>query len=742
MTRRRILAALTLLPFAALDGAAWAQDAKPAQGAKTTALGKPMPTFGHSMQGEAFDEGPRRRATLLPGMAKIVFPVTSRSPKTRPFVEQGIGQLHAYWYFEAERSFRQAAYHDPDCAIAYWGMAMANVNNEKRAKAFVAEAVERKAKASPRERAYIEALDAYLNGKQPAKEKDAAYAAALRAIVEQNPIDLEAKALLAHILLEGHFANPGRDNAAERLKGVAAAREVDALLKDILAVNPEHPVHHYRIHLWDFDLARGYALDSAASCGLAEPGIAHMWHMCGHTYSGLKRYDDAAYYQEASARVDHAHMIRAGILPDQIHNYAHNNQWLIETLVYVGRANDALRLGRNMVALPRHPAYNRLGEYGSTELGRMRLMQTVVTFELWPQAFTLLKEGAFDDGGKPRLRLERLFLTAAAAFGSGDVARGRAARAELEALVPDPSKAPEGVDLEQWKAMLAEVKAREAVATGDTAAAARQVAALPTADPRLWSQIGNRDEALKAARAAVEASPGQVVPLATLVETLWNAGKRDEAKERFETLRTVAGRADLDTPPIARLAPIARALNLPADWRRPAAPAADTGYRPPLESLGPLLWQGPMATDFTLPDVAGKRWKLSDLRRDGRPTLVLFYLGSGCERCMAQLNAFAPRAAAFDAAGIRIVAVSTDSRDMLGEAKTKDGKPFPFPVLADPAARSFRAFGAYDDFEDMALHGAFLIDGSGRVRWQDIGFRPFEDAGFVLEESKRLLAQK
>ncbi len=69
-----------------------------------------------------------------------------------------------------------------------------------------------------------------------------------------------------------------------------------------------HPAHHYRIHLWD---KRGpkHALESAAQCGPSLPGIAHMWHMPGHTYSNLNlhRYQDAVWQQEASARVDHAH---------------------------------------------------------------------------------------------------------------------------------------------------------------------------------------------------------------------------------------------------------------------------------------------------------------------------------------------------------------------------------------------------------------------------------------------------
>ena len=40
----------------------------------------------------------------------------------------------------------------------------------------------------------------------------------------------------------------------------------------------------------------------------------------------------------------------------------------------------------------------------------------------------------------------------------------------------------------------------------------------------------------------------------------------------------------------------------------------------------------------------------------------------------------------------------------------------------------------------MALHGTFLIDEQGLVRWQDISYEPFMDHEFVLTEAQRLLA--
>src|SRR5205823_4764264 len=115
---------------------------------------KPIP--GHSMNGEAFNEGPRQAAVLMGGTGAVQFPVTTKSDLAQKFFTQGVGQLHGFWYFEAERSFRQVAALDPDCAMAYWGMAMANINNLKRAADFIKVAVGKKG-ATPREQLWISA---------------------------------------------------------------------------------------------------------------------------------------------------------------------------------------------------------------------------------------------------------------------------------------------------------------------------------------------------------------------------------------------------------------------------------------------------------------------------------------------------------------------------------------------------------------------------------------------------------
>jgi peroxiredoxin len=65
---------------------------------------------------------------------------------------------------------------------------------------------------------------------------------------------------------------------------------------------------------------------------------------------------------------------------------------------------------------------------------------------------------------------------------------------------------------------------------------------------------------------------------------------------------------------------------------------------------------------------------------------------------------------------------------------------FPFTLVSNSDLRAFRAYRCFDDFEGRPLHGTFLIDKDGLIRWQEIGADPFKDAEFLLQEAKRLIA--
>lgn len=730
-----LISFLGLRPGASVTGAE-AEDGEISQSTEVTP--------GHSAHGEAFNEGPRQKAYLMPGTGKIHFPVTTSHPQVQKFIEQGIGQLHGYWTLEAERSFRHAATLDPECAIAYWGMAMANAGDKERAKAFLDEARSRRGLATEREAMYIDALDDFINGGGKKSEKAKRYLAAYEAIVARYPDDLEAKAFRGYILYKY------RGDLKKKHE------EVDAALAEVLAIEPLHPVHHYRIHLWDHKEPEK-ALAASALCGQAAPAIAHMWHMPGHIYSRLRRYQDAVWQQEASARVDHAHMMRDRVLPDRIHNFAHNNEWLIRNLIYIGRWRDALDLAKNMIELPRHPKYNTLSR-GSTAYGRRRLFDVLSKYQLWEETVQLAAGPYLEPTDRESEQLKRLRHLGVAHVELGHYYRAQQVLSELQERLwkaeaeveKEVAKLPEKKQKEKRRERLAPIQktidaitARLAIAEGDYAAA------LPLLNKagedkltiaRVQCLAGQRDQGLKTADDYLKGQNNRVQPLAEYIELLWNAGEKDKAAEAFERLRAISGSIQFGVPILDRLAPIARELGLPEDWRVKDDPSNDVGERSDLEALGPFRWSPMSAPSWTLPDYEGHSHSLADYR--GRPVIVIFYLGYGCLHCAEQLHKFAPMTEKFREAGISLVAISSDDREGLKVSLDSYEKKMPIPLLANEKLDVFKAYRVYDDFESTPLHGTFLIDGEGLVRWQDISFEPFMEAEFLLDEAQRLLAQE
>jgi peroxiredoxin len=509
--------------------------------------------------------------------------------------------------------------------------------------------------------------------------------------------------------------------------------------------------------------------------GPSAPGIAHNWHMPGHTYSALKRYADAAWQQEASARVDHAHMIRFHLMPDEIHNYAHNNGWLVEDLVHLGRAREAVALAKNLIELPRIPRSPsgintpaqdwRRGGSGWAE-GRRRLLDALLELELWDDVLRLEKSSHLEPSGDFDEDLRIAHLTALAHFQTGDqlgglrkvVAlfeqeralqkerddAGKTAREKALAEKKSESDAAKDADAARrpierrigtLRDRLGEVLVAQKLAAGEIDAAKKQLGELKgVPDVRLaryHAAVGDHEKAVEPSKKASESAVNQVAPLASHVAILTAAGKESEARTAFERLRDVGGSADPDLPVFRRL-PLAR-----GDWRRPAALASDLGERPPLDQLGPAYWHPPAAPAWTARFPDGRTIGSPDLR--GKPHVLVFYLGKGCAHCMEQLGAFAPKAADFEAAGLRLIALSTDTPEGLGETVDESGKPFPFPLASDADLAAFKAFRAFDDFEARPLHSTVVVDGAGLIRWQHTSFNPFMKPEFVIEEAKRLL---
>ena len=59
------------------------------------------PKEGHSHAGESFNSGPRQAAVHIEGTGEVHFPVTTTWDEGQAYFDQGVGQLHGFWYYEA-----------------------------------------------------------------------------------------------------------------------------------------------------------------------------------------------------------------------------------------------------------------------------------------------------------------------------------------------------------------------------------------------------------------------------------------------------------------------------------------------------------------------------------------------------------------------------------------------------------------------------------------------------------------
>ncbi len=772
---------------------------------------------GHSRHGELFDAGLRQSAYLMGGTGNVHFPITHKVEKAQKFFEQGVGQLHGFWYAEAERSFRAAAALDPTVAgMAWWGVSLANHYRPGRAHEFADLALKNKAGLTDREQMYIEALyspDGY------------------RAIMAKYPDDVEAKARevwrMWFRIESGQAAN-------------TEVKEAVDLANTILKTNPYHPINHAVIHICNLASSESRALESADHCGDSAPSIGHMWHMPTHIYFTLHMYPQAAWQLEASIRTEHARQIHDRVIPDQSIFYAHNNEWLVRTLLYMGRANDARRTAMHMIDLPRHPQFNlveppddddsiddedspkeqkkTVETHGtSAYYGRDRLLQTLRQFEYWDDLIDACKSDYIEETALPAEQGKVHLNLGVAYYSTGKIAEGDKELAEIRRLsAAEEAGAQEAVNeigetTKRNKAMAAvqakyvrplaelsrqrkELESYRRIVTGFflsrrallmclgglfvielaaffTIKRRSMVAAVLTVPLAIAGGVwvfqrhlalldlpydsvnvdfafmsrqmlgaGDPDVAEWCARQFAENREYQVKPQANLVEILYRIGQKDEARQEFDKLRELAGTADLDSPPLARLEPIAREFDLPTDWRLPEKLNKSLKQRRPLKSLGPLVWRPWLVPDWKLKDARGTEHSLAEFR--GKPYLMVFFLGGGCPHCVKQLEAFAKKADELKKDGLTLVAVSVDNQAHCKQFldKYKDG-PYPFLVLSDDKLTTFEAFRAYDNFENVPMHGTFLVDKDGYARWFDVSFEPFMDVSFVLRESKRLLAR-
>ena len=423
-------------------------------------------------------------ARLVDGYGKLHMPIATKSEEAQQFFDQGLALLHSFWFYEADRSFERAAQLDPECAMAQWGIAMAAVNEKRRDEA-IKRAKELAAKASERERLYIDAVESRYQGERATIQNNGflgasePYQKALRKIVAFYPDDLEAKLFLALALMSGYE----RDGAPK-----PGTVEAIALLQVAQAKDPKHlAAHHYMIHATE---SGKRAIDGAPSADVYSslaPKVGHAVHMPGHTYVHIDRWDDAAKAFEGSAEADRAYIRENKETTDHAAGpYGHNVHFLATVYGYQGRYRDAVRASQELLDATKAPDEQK--SRAALE-GRISMLRTLARFEKYDEI--LNGKSLPDEGGFEVFKAWRYYAAGLAKIGKGDVA---STRAQIEIL-------------EREIAWLKEKfgKAKDLPQAGRQRQQLRALAVAPLElQARLLAREGKADEAIAKLRECVE----------------------------------------------------------------------------------------------------------------------------------------------------------------------------------------------------------------------------------------------
>ncbi|MBX7186199.1 MAG: hypothetical protein K1Y01_13760 [Vicinamibacteria bacterium] len=529
-------------------------------------------------------------ARLMDGMGDTNMPVTTTSEDARKFFNQGISQMHSFWFLESERSFLQAATLDPDMAMAYWGISVSAAGDYRpafqllrdpldggrapggseattgaaiarsvggaalepsiRAKEAIEKAMSLRDKVTPRERLYIEAEAARRN--PASKTKDADHIEGLRRLVAAYPDDLEARSILGLALLDG-FDSVTKEPRKNTMEGLA-------LLEGVVAKDDNNfGSHHYLIHGWEGSKTPERAWHACKRYPELVPNIPHALHMPGHIYAQSDRIDDAVRAFQAAADNERGYLKADTLYPNGHHG--HNVHFLIHALNLDGRYQESMKQVAHLMNDFKETPRERRGssQRVAWRQGYFGLVKTLVRFERWNEILDGRTIPVYD---RPEQNAWRLWARGLALAATGKRTEAQAALKEMSDVLPklDASRRPLAIAQMELEATIAAYRGDRKRSRYLFGKAAGLEAGLlytePPAYPRpvveAWGSaalmLRDYGSAEKAYREALAREPGGGRAMFGLAAALRGLGRAVDADKVTSEARKAWAKADADLP--------------------------------------------------------------------------------------------------------------------------------------------------------------------------------------------------
>lgn len=212
----------------------------------------------------------------------------------RDAFDLAVSLLHSFEYAEAEKAFAKVIDVDPECAMAYWGVAMSIYHAlwkapspEELAKGSRILKLAEPLPKTVKEQEYLNAIGSYFKDWEKIDHKTRALKMEknMESIYKTYPDDTEAAIFYALAL---------KSTADPEDKNHTNERKAGKILEDIFPDQPNHPgIAHYIIHNYDNPELAPMALTTARRYADIAPNSAHAQHMPSHIFTRLGLWDES-----------------------------------------------------------------------------------------------------------------------------------------------------------------------------------------------------------------------------------------------------------------------------------------------------------------------------------------------------------------------------------------------------------------------------------------------------------------
>lgn len=372
-------------------------------------------------------------------------PVTTRFPEAQRYFDQGLALLFAFDHDNAIRSFQAATRLDPECAMAWWGVALASgphinlpmvpPDRVALASAALAQAARHSANATPVEQALIAAQEKRFADPQPADRRplDEAYADAMRGVWKKFPQDADAGALFAEAMMNLRPWDLWQADGSPQ-PGTA---EIVATLAAVRKLAPRHPFAlHLTIHALEASPAPARAAEAADQLRDLQPGLGHLMHMPSHIDVLLGQWEKAIVANTRAVEADRRTRERFGSPRGFLWLYfGHNRHMLAFAAMMTGRSELALaHMNALLAELPADEEWSQNWGFLRDYFGPMK-MEALVRFGRWDEVLAAPEPAE-------TLPVSRAMRHAARAIAYAAKAEPAKARAEQQAFAAARTKVP------------------------------------------------------------------------------------------------------------------------------------------------------------------------------------------------------------------------------------------------------------------------------------------------------------